>query len=117
MVWYAWVLLMALVTVVPGCGGGPPAAPPAPDAEAALTVENLGFADVTVYAISAAGARVRLGHVNGHSTQRLSLPVHLVRGGERLRFFADPIGGSRGPVSQELYVAPGEEVTLTIPPR
>ena len=78
---------------------------------------DLGFADVTVYAISATGARVRLGQVNGNSTQRLALPAYLVRGGERLRFLADPIGGSQGPVSEELYVAPGEAVTLTIPPR
>lgn len=90
---------------------------PAPRGEAALTVENLGFADVTVYAVSATGARVRLGQVSGNSTQVLSLPTHLVRGGERLRFLADPIGGARTPVSEELYVAPGETVVLTIPPR
>jgi hypothetical protein len=40
-----------------------------------------------------------------------------VRGGERLRFLADPIGGGQLPVSEELYVAPGESVTITIPPR
>jgi hypothetical protein len=86
-------------------------------AEASVTVENLGFADVTVYAISATGNRVRLGQVSGHSTQRLPLPAYLVRGGEQLRFLADPIGGGQRPVSEELYVAPGETVTLTIPPR
>jgi hypothetical protein len=106
-----------LLAAALACGGRPPSDTPAPRAEAELTVENLGFADVTVYAISATGARVRLGQVSGNSTQRLALPAYLVRGGERLRFLADPIGGSQGPVSEELYVAPGEAVTLTIPPR
>ncbi len=111
--------LLAAVAAVPvaACGGGSAAENPAPRGEAALTVENLGFADVTVYAVSATGARVRLGQVSGNSTQVLSLPTHLVRGGERLRFLADPIGGARTPVSEELYVAPGETVVLTIPPR
>jgi len=109
--------LAAAAGLTAACGGGSAAESPAPQAEAAVTVENLGFADVTVYAISATGSRVRLGQVSGNSTQRLPLPAYLVRGGERLRFLADPIGGSRGPVSEELYVAPGETVTLTIPPR
>jgi hypothetical protein len=110
-------LLPLLTAALLACGGGTPAGAPAPDAEAAVEVENLGFADVTVYAISATGARVRLGQVSGNSTQRLTVPAHLVRGGERLRFLADPIGGSQGPVSEELYVAPGETVGLMIPPR
>ena len=106
-----------LSAVAAGCGGGPPAESPAPRADTVLTVENLGFPDVTVYAFGATGTRVRLGQVSGNSTQRLTLPAYLVRGGERLRFLADPIGGGGGPVSEELFVAPGEAVTLTIPPR
>jgi len=107
---------LALAAVL-GCGGGPPLEEPGPPAEAQLAVENQGFADVTIYAISPTGSRVRLGQVSGNSTQRLVLPSYLVRGGERLRFLADPIGGSQGPLSEELYVAPGEAITLTIPPR
>lgn len=111
-------LLAALAAApVAACAGGAAGGDPAPRGEATLTVDNLGFADVTVYAVSAAGARVRLGQVSGNSTRVLSLPAHLVRGGERLRFLADPIGGSRTPVTDELYVAPGETVVLTIPPR
>jgi hypothetical protein len=99
-----------------GCGGGrrPDIVP---GRRRGWPSRTLGFADVTVYAISPTGSRVRLGQVSGNSTQRLVLPSYLVRGGERLRFLADPIGGSQGPVSEELYVAPGEAVTLTIPPR
>ena len=67
--------------------------------------------------MSPTGNRVRIGDVPGNSTQQLALPQYLVRGGESLRFFADPIGGGQTPVTEELYVAPGERVTLTIPPR
>ena len=111
------MVFVVWLAAVLACGGGPPPEGAAPEAEAAVVVENLGFADVTMYAISATGNRVRLGQVTGSSTQRLSLPAYLVRGGERLRFLADPIGGREGPVSQELYVAPGETVSLTLPPR
>ena len=100
-----------------GTAGGPAPEESASDAAATIKVENLGFADVTVYAVSPTGNRIRLGQVSGHSTQQLSLPDYLVRGGQQLRFFADPIGGAQSPVSEELYVAPGESVTLTIPPR
>jgi hypothetical protein len=33
-----------------------------------------------------------------------------------LRFIADPIGGARPSVSEEITVAPGDSVVLTIPP-
>ncbi len=109
-------LVPLLVAAVLACGGARTGAP-APEPTATLEVENLGFSDVTVYAISETGARVRLGTVNGNSTQRLTVPAHLVRGGSGIRFLADPIGGGRGPVSEELFVAPGEIVGLMIPPR
>ena len=106
----------AQVLALAGCAGNRPEDEPAPDAPAGLEVQNLGFPDMTIYAVTAAGSRVRLGLVTGHSTQRFNLPEHLVRGGDRLRFLADPIGGSRAPVSEDIYVAPGDLVTLTIPP-
>jgi hypothetical protein len=87
------------------------------DAQTNLEVRNLGFPDMTIYVVTATGNRVRVGVVNGNSTQLLTLPVYLVRGGDRLRFLADPIGGGRTPVSEELFVTPGETVTLTIPPQ
>ena len=113
----AMLLLQLALVAGLGCAGGAPVEAPAPRSEAELSVENLGFADVTVYAIGPTGSRVRLGQVSGNSTGRLALPDYLVRGGERQRFLADPIGGGQAPVSEELYVGPGESVTLTIPPR
>ena len=123
--WHELAVLATLATAG-ACGGSTvgTSGAPAPeqsdsssDAAATLTVENQGFADVTVYAVSPTGNRIRLGQVSGNSSQVLSLPGYLVRGGEQLRFFADPIGGAQTPVSEEFYVAPGEAVTLTIPPR
>jgi hypothetical protein len=112
-------LLMAALMTLSACGGRQASGSTAPerDAESTLTVENLGFADATVYAVTGTGSRVRLGLVNGNSTQRLTLPGYLVRGGDQLRFLADPIGGSQGPVTEELFVGPGDNVVLTIPPR
>ena len=87
------------------------------DAGAKVEVRNLGFPDMTIYLISQTGNRVRVGDVTGNSTRVIDLPPSLVRGGDRLRFLADPIGGGRTPVSEELFVAPGDTVTLTIPPQ
>jgi hypothetical protein len=121
--WHNVAAFVVLATTA-ACGSGTATteksgapAPETSESAATLTVENLGFSDVTVYAVSPTGNRIRLGDVPGNSTQQLSLPRYLVRGGETLRFFADPIGGGQAPVSEEFYVAPGDRVTLTIPPR
>jgi predicted dinucleotide-binding enzyme len=80
-----------------------------------LQVENRGFADMVIYAVSGA-QRIRLGIANGNSTQAFTIPNGLLRGSAALRFLADPIGGSRAPISEEMAVQPGDIVTLTIPP-
>jgi hypothetical protein len=87
------------------------------DAGASIEVRNLGFPDMRIYVITGTGNRVRVGDVTGNSTKVIDLPPSVVRGGDRLRFLADPIGGGRTPVSEELFVAPGDTVTLTIPPQ
>ena len=111
----AW---LGILLATAACGGRrePEAAAPQ-DGTATLTVENLGFADATIYAVSPTGNRVRVGEVNGNSTRHLELVSYLVHGGESLRFLADPIGSPRGPVTDELFVAPGDTVVLRIPPR
>ena len=80
-----------------------------------LQVENRSFADMVIYAVSGA-QRVRLGLATGNSTKSFTVPSSLIRGGGPLRFLADPIGGSRTPISEEMMVQPGDIVTLTIPP-
>ena len=81
-----------------------------------LQVENQGFADMVIYAVNG-GQRVRLGLATGNSTKSFTLPSYLVRGGGPLRFLADPVGGNRTPVSEEMTVQPGDVVRLTIPPQ
>ena len=117
----ARLLLVPAACLPAACSSNPPEEETAPEAQAgskaSIEVRNLGFPDMTIYVISGTGNRVRVGVVNGNSTQVIDLPPYLVRGGDRLRFLADPIGGGRTPVSEELFVAPGDTVTLTIPPQ
>jgi len=79
-----------------------------------LSVENRGYLDMTIYLLDG-GRRVRLGVANGNTVTDLPIPPSLVRGAMPLRFLCDPIGGSHAPVSDEIYVEPGDQVTLVIP--
>lgn len=80
-----------------------------------LQVQNQSFSDMVVYAVNGS-QRIRLGLATGNSTKSFAVPSYLVRTGGRLRFMADPIGGNRTPLSEEMTVQPGDVVTLTIPP-
>ncbi len=111
------LLLPLLVATAAGCGGNPDPGDIDPNAPATVEVRNLGFSDMTVFVMTGTANRVRLGLVTGTSTQRFTIPAYLVRRGESLRFLADPVGSSRTPVSEEMSVAPGDAVTLTIPPQ
>lgn len=83
-----------------------------------VRVQNQGFLDVAVYVIrgSGSGVRSRIGTVSGNSTAVLVIPKTMVQPGTPLRFIANPIGGNRAPISQEILVSPGDEVGLLIPP-
>jgi hypothetical protein len=106
----------AVLIALASCGGRPHAESGAtPDSPAMLQVENQGFTDMVIYAVSG-GQRVRLGMVTGNSTKSFTIPNYLVRGAGPLRFLADPIGSNRTPVSEEMTVQPGDTVSLTIPP-
>lgn len=80
-----------------------------------LQVDNQGFLDMDVFAARSV-QRVRLGTAPGNSKTSFTIPASLVSGLTSLRFIADPIGGSRPSVSQEITVAPGDTVLMTIPP-
>lgn len=80
-----------------------------------VQVDNEGFQDMDVYAVRS-GQRVRLGLAPGSSKTNFTIPSTLVNGLTSLRFIADPIGGRRASVSQEITVAPGDTVVMTIPP-
>jgi hypothetical protein len=103
------------LTVLPACAGRSSDSSPAPESTAILQVENRGFADMVIYAVSGA-QRLRLGLATGNSTKSFTIPNSLIRGAGPMRFLADPVGGTRTPVSEEMVVQPGDIVTLTIPP-
>ena len=79
-----------------------------------LEVDNQGFQDMDVYAVRL-GQRVRLGLATGIHKTTFTIPSSLVSGLTPIRFVADPIGGRRASVSQEITVAPGDTVLMTIP--
>lgn len=110
------LISFALIVVgLSACTGFRHASTPAdPNAPTIIEVDNQGFLDMTVYAQRSA-QRVRLGIANGNSKTDLSVPPVLISGLTPLRFVADPIGGNRASVSQEITVAPGDTVVLTIP--
>ena len=86
-----------------------------PNAPTIVQVDNQGFLDMAVYAARSA-ERVRIGTATGNSKTNLRVPQGMVTGLTPLRFIADPIGGSRASVSEEITVAPGDTIVLTIPP-
>ncbi len=106
---------MSLLVVASGCFRSKTDEPVEPVAPTYVRVVNQAFLDMTVY-VYRSSQRVRLGQANGNSVTRLRVPQSLLFGATPLRFQADPIGGSRQSISQEITVDPGDEVTLTIPP-
>jgi hypothetical protein len=80
-----------------------------------LRVENQAFLDMTIY-VYRSSQRIRLGQASGNSTTRFTIPSNIVFGATTLRFQADPIGGNRSSLSEEIPVSAGDEIVLTIPP-
>ena len=112
----ALMLAVACMTLLSACSMNKKedeAAEPVPPTR--LRVENQAFLDMTIY-VFRSSQRIRLGVASGNSTTRMTIPRNLIFGATPLRFQADPIGASRTPISQEITVVPGDEVTLTIPP-
>lgn len=80
-----------------------------------VSVDNQALLDMTIYVINGS-QRIRLGTARGLNTTVLTIPPSVVFGVSSLRFQADPIGGSRTPVSETISVTEGDEVVLRIPP-
>jgi hypothetical protein len=108
------VACLALSGACAGNNNPDDAAEPIPPAK--LRVENQAFLDHNIY-VYRSSQRIRLGTANGNSTTLMTIPPNLIFGATPLRFEANPIGGNRQSVSQEITVSPGDEVTLVIPPR
>lgn len=110
-----FLTLTAAAALAFGCGRNRVQTEIDPDAATVLVVDNLAFPDMTIYVIDGA-RRIRLGMAGGLAKTKFTLPKYLVRSATSLRFQADPIGSARAPISDQITVTPGDEVTLRIPP-
>ena len=110
-------LLAMLVLFAAACTGTGKNAPRAVD-RASVRIANQSWSDMTIYVLTGTGggARQRLGDVRGNGNATFTIPERLVGMGQSLRFLADPLGSSNVAQSFEIYVRPGQQVTLTIPP-
>ena len=109
-------LILAFAVTLLGCHHpGPPRAEDEGPKVTTIDVQNQGFNDMTIYAI-AGGARTRLGIANGNRTTTLTIPAYLVTTTTFFRFVADPIGGNRTPVTEEIDVSPGDQLVMIINP-
>lgn len=88
-----------------------------PEERTTVRVENRSWSEMVVYVTRSGTQRIRLGSVPGVTTRVLTIPESLMGASTPLRFIADPIGSDRAPTSDEIYVNPGDQVTLMIPPR
>ena len=109
-------LVLALVVTSLGCSTGRRAhnADEGP-VRTTIEVQNQDFNDMTVYVLSN-GARTRLGIAPGNKTTVLTIPEYLIIGVPLMRFVADPIGGNRTPVSEEVDVNSGDQLVMIIQP-
>lgn len=83
--------------------------------ETTLLVDNQAVLDMNIYVLRGS-ERIRLGTAGGLKTTLLRIPPQLIFGATALRFLADPVGSNRTPVSDEIIVSAGDQVTLRIPP-
>ena len=106
-------VFLAACLVVPACASTGGSA--SRELPATVVVDNRALLDHTIYVLRGS-QRVRLGIATGLRKTTLTIPAGVVLGATTLRFLADPIGGTRNPVSEEINVTPGDEIGLTIPP-
>lgn len=88
-----------------------------PGERTTVRVENRSWSEMVVYVVRSGTQRIRLGNVPGVTTRVLTIPEHLLGASTPLRFIADPIGSDRAPISDEIVVRLGDQVTLMIPPQ
>ncbi|HEX5726525.1 MAG TPA: hypothetical protein VFX98_13710 [Longimicrobiaceae bacterium] len=114
----ARVLLLAVLAMLAACATRGRNSETVAREETTVTVQNQAVLDMTMYVLrSGGGSRIRLGLVNGNSQQTFRIPESIIGLGQPLSFVADPIGNSNTAQSFEIYVRPGDNVRLTIPPQ
>lgn len=109
--------LLLLVLLVASCGTRREKRYIIPGERTTVRVENRSWSEMVVYVVRSGSQRIRLGSVPGVTTRVLTIPEHLLGATTPLRFIADPIGSDRAPISDEIMVRMGDQVTLMIPPQ
>jgi hypothetical protein len=79
-----------------------------------VRVDNQNLTDMTIYVYQSTH-RIRLGRARGNSVTNLMIPSSIVSGVTQLRFYAEPMGNSRGAISDPIPVSPGDQVDFLIP--
>jgi len=110
-----YALAVVAMLTLTGCGAMRQSRTDAAAPRTVVEVDNRSFSDMDIYLIDG-GQRVRLGMATGNTKTKLVIPSTYVSSARQIRFVADPIGGTRASVSDQIYVDPGDEVTLVIPP-
>lgn len=110
---YLLLALFAVQTLLSGCAARGTRGTRAP--RTVLEVDNQSFTDFNIYVLNG-GQRLRIGFAPGLRKTELTIPSTMVSGSRQLAFLADPLGSNRATVSDQIYVAPGDHVMLTIPP-
>jgi hypothetical protein len=108
-------LVLAVVLASLGCRTGHARSEDEGPLRTTIEVQNEDFNDMTVYVL-VNGSRTRLGIAPGNKTTVLTIPEYLLNGVPVMRFVADPIGGNRTPVSEEVNVNPGDQLEMVIRP-
>jgi hypothetical protein len=106
---------VGLALSMAACAHHVPAGANGPQPDTYVYVDNQSFSDMDIYVLSG-GQRVRLGTATGERKTKLKIPGFVLGGTQQVRFLARPIAGNRLPVTEELSIQPGDDVTLTIPP-
>ncbi|HEX8691834.1 MAG TPA: hypothetical protein VF746_05415 [Longimicrobium sp.] len=82
---------------------------------ATVKVENRNWQDVVVYAVrEGSGVRARLGMVTSMSTQTFRIPRHMLAAGDNIRLQVDPIGSTRGYVTEGILLRPGQQASFSV---
>jgi hypothetical protein len=79
-----------------------------------VDVSNHNWADVVIYAISAAGNRVRLGSVTTGTAQRFRVPRSLTITSGNMTLEAHPIGSSDSFQSGPIMANPGSRIIWSV---
>lgn len=108
------IAALALAVVIGACASSGSSS--GDDPPTYVVVDNRSRFDMTIYVVRDNGQRIRIGRAASVSQERLRIPPDLLFGLTSLRFLADPLAGNREPISNEIVIQPGEEITLTIPP-